>query len=748
MKKVAVIFCLLLLTIVMVPVLSVRGNQIVTFRSLVISEDGQNVLAHIALTDSFADHHDKIYLFRVTADHDEDLSELYPVYECTPEGVEMTISLPYRADDPSQALSGYVLARAEDDRYIPLSDVMFPSNFADFAPHTQEYPIFTSKKGLQVQLSTDAQLLGVKHTVVNAFLNELITDTDDEDIVSFVYGGKPYYLRESALSALDYRIRTLTEGGIHVYLNVLLAFDSSAPSDLYYPNAKGNTSTLFAPNVSTEDGIYRYAAVMNYLAARYSNPDGAHGFCGSYIIGYEVNQAASRHNTGTDDFSEFVAEYATLLRTANTAVRSAYQHARLYVSLSNRWEVPSDQSQFSVYGGKDLLTSLADLCPDIPFGVSINPYPSSLSMTDYWNDEKAVNAPDTAYLTMKNLSVLTDFLATEPLLFEGNPRRVVVGEFGVSGKPEETEDLQAAAYLYAYYTVLHNDAVEALIWHRHVDHAGEMDLYYGLYASSEFLLEPTVTKKIYSVFAAVDHNTAQNRRLIDSLIPLLPDVTRFDLYGDDTMPSNRVVYTVTPITQTDSLFPNKSEILFDFSKSLYHFYPTDNAEYLEQIEEDGSHFMRIKLIPVSSKEYMGAGGIVSDMTEIHNSESITLRLRATSPKDSAELRLLLVGNQNNTEVMLDASSVIPCGEWVDVTFPLSGFTDDRLSPCNMKIWLRTSASAEEDLYLDVASVSLVMHQQTTTFAGIFLILAGTASLALLLYVIILIVHRVKKQKSS
>jgi hypothetical protein len=348
---------------------------------------------------------------------------------------------------------------------------------------------------------------------------------------------------------------------------------------------------------------------------------------------------------------------------------------------------------------------------------------------------------------MKNLSVLTDFLGENIQRFDGKLRRIVVGEFGLSGKPNETEELQAAAYLYAYFTVYHNDADEALIWHRHVDHAGEMDLYYGLFAASELLLEPTAPKTIHSVFTAVDSDTLANRRLIDSLIHHLPGITRAELYGGETIPTSRVTFFVTKDDGARSPFRERSEILFDFSKSLYHFYPTDNTAYLEHYDDNGARFLRAKLIPVSSKEYMGIACSLSDTALLRDASSITLRLRASVPEDIADLRLLLLGADSGTDIILDGATSITCGDWVEVTFPLNGFTDEELDSCVMKIWLRSSASTDGDLFLDLASVSLNFTHGLGKTAGFFLLMLGIAALALLIYIPILIVSSVKRRKA-
>ncbi len=746
MKKTALLLLFLLLCATLILGVSADGGSTVTFDDLTVSEDGYSLKAEITLTESFVSLHDKIYLFRVTADHQGDLSLLTPIAEKTAEDIKTTVTLPYQASDPSNALYGYVLARSDGKGgYLPMSKVVYPSNFADFAQHQQAYPSVTSKKGLQIQLPTDAQLLGVKHTVVNVFFNELISETE-KDATAFVYGGSKYYIKTAALAALDYRIRSLTDAGVHVYVNFLLAFDSSAPSELYYPSAEGTGSTLYAPNVSTPEGIRRYASVIHFLASRYTEPEGNNGFCGSYIVGYEVNREGECHSAGIASLSEYASEYAILLRTADTAVRSAYQNGRVYLSLSNQWVIAPDEAKSYRFGAKEFLGEIAALCPDVPFGVSLNPYPSDLSLTDYWNDEKAVNSDDTPYLTLKNLSVLTEYLKTEPFLYNGRPRRALAGEFGLSGKLGESEELQAAAYLYAYYTVCRNTGIEALIWHRHVDHAGEKGLYYGLYASSELLLDPTEAKLIHSVFSAVDDDNSSTQAFMDRLLPLLPSVTKEQLFGGTARPVNRVVSSVSPRSDPLPAVGYKGESLFDFSKSLYQFYPTDNAEYLEQCEENGAVFLRAKLIHVSSKEYMGVGADITDLSRLNDSEYLTVRLRVISPDDTSAVRLLLVGHDGAREIVFDGSSSVSCGEWVELTFPLSSLTQAELSSATLKLWTRTDSSVGQDIFLDIASISLHKAKKTDVLTTVFAVLIGIAVTAFAVFLLFLLLSRRTKKK--
>lgn len=746
MKHYAVCFVFLLSAFLLFLGVSAEEGTAVTLDTMVIHEDGKTITANISLTDYFAANHNKIYLFRVTADHNSDLSLLTPIAEQTLEGTKATITLPYDATDPSSALYGYILAQSDENgSYLPLSGVVYPSNFSDFAPHTTTYPTVFSKKGLQVQLTTDAQLLGVKHTIVNAFFNELITDSE-EDAVAFVYGGTKYCLNSAALSALDYRIKSLTDAGIHIYLNYMLAFDTSAPSYLYYPHAEGNRTTMYAPNVSTYEGIKRYAAVMHFLAARYTEEDAPYGFCGSFILGYEVNQEGERHSSGLIHLHDFAAEYAVLLRTADTAIRSAYQNGRIFLSLSNRWDISSEETVPYLFGGKDLLDELAILCPDIPFGISINPYPSDLTMTDYWNDTKAIDDSETPYLTLKNISVLTEYLKSNSLLYQGQLRTVLIGEFGLSGKPEESEDLQAASYLYAYYTVCQNDGIEAFIWHRHVDHAGEKDLYYGLYASSDLLLEPTTAKRLHTIFRAVDTEGTANRNQIEKLLPLLPNIDKTTLFGGDNPPVNRTVYEIAPSAENRLTSSQKSEILFDFSQSLYGFYPTDNAAYLEQCEELHEIYMRIGLLHLSPKEYMGVSTSLSDLNRLNTADYLTIRFRITATNENADIRLLLTGNSGEREIILDGNASVSCNEWVTLSFPLSSFTKEELASCTLKFWTRMDSGANEELLLDIAAMTLHSDKKSGWLHTIFLILIFFALTITVLFLLFLIISRRKKRK--
>jgi hypothetical protein len=73
----------------------------VSFDAMTIAEDGTTVTAHITLPSSFADHHDTLYLFRVSANHGGALTAMTPIAQQKVTGTTLTITLPYDATDPA-----------------------------------------------------------------------------------------------------------------------------------------------------------------------------------------------------------------------------------------------------------------------------------------------------------------------------------------------------------------------------------------------------------------------------------------------------------------------------------------------------------------------------------------------------------------------------------------------------------------------------------------------------------------------
>ncbi len=683
-----------------------------------ISNDGNSLTATFELTPETTGTY---YLFRVTPDN-ENISSFAPVSQANADKGKVAFELDYDSSDHSAVLNGYVLAVKSSTEYTALTNARYIDNISAISHSDRPFIKATTVKGLEVQYIADAQLIGVGQTVVHVKLNELISD-DPDTSTAFVFGTERYLIDNEALTLLDYRIKTLSEAGINIFINYVLTFDANADEKLYYPDARGESNTMFAPNVSTFESASTFAAVMHFLAERYSLPDAKYGFCGSYILGYEVNNYHENHNSGMPSLSEHAKQYAAYLRIADLAVRAAYSKARIYASISNVWNASSNDLA-GVYGAKDLLTELAVLIPDVDFGIAVNPYPSDLKMTEFWLDEKATETLDTEYLTMKNLPVLHEFLNKEEMLCNGMLRSVVISEFGVSGVyGEESEKLQAAAYAYAFYNASRLLSLEAFIWHRHVDHNYEIDLSYGLYSSSELTLERKEKKEIYDIFAAVDCFDSDSVKVIKGICSLLP-VKDYDELIKNTTTRTRVILTIQSVSADINSPRYDTSTIFDFSKSLYSFYPTDNTNYIEQIKEGKKTFMRIASLRQTPFEHMGAGINLEDGVSISGAEYLAVRVRVNASSETADFVLMIDGNSRGGRATLKFSSTISTNGWVTLKFPVHGLTRKEITDARIKIWARTDTSNDEQIFIDVSSVKLHYEKNLAPFVLITVIVIG------------------------
>ena len=698
-----------------------------------ISEDKKTVSATYLLTPETVGTY---YLFRVTPDN-EDISSMEPIQQADAADGKVAFQLEYNADDPTSVFYGYVLAETSESGYKSLTKARYIGNISDISLNNRPFFKSTSIKGLEVQYITDAQLIGVGQTVVHVKLNELMSnDPDESKSTSFAYGSKSYLVNNEVLTLLDYRIKTLTDAGINVHINYLLDYDDKADKNLYYPKADVGADKHFAPNVSTFDSSMTFAAYMHFIAERYSASDAKYGFCGSYILGYEVNDSYKNYNSGTVMEYSVAKAYSAYLRFTDLAVRSAYSEAKIYASVSNVWNVTEDAPD-GLFGASTFITRLVNLAPDLNFGIAINPYPSDLQMTEFWLDEKATDVPETEYLTMKNLPVLQDYLNQKKYLVEGKVRSVIISEFGVSGVyGEESEKTQAAAYAYAFYNASRLPSLEAFIWHRHVDHNFEIGLSYGLYSSTELTLDRKDKKEIYDIFAVVDCFDSESANIIKGICSRLP-VKNYEELIKDTKTRTRVILNIQSVLAELSSNNYDAKKLFDFSKSMYNFYPTDNTQYVEQVEENGMKFMRIASLRLTPFEHMGAGMNVDDHVLLSGAEYLTVKVRINASCSNADFVLMIDGNSRGGRATLQFTSTITTGTWITLKFPVHGLTRKDIADARIKIWARTDTSDDEQIFIDVASVDLRYEKNLAPLIMIVIIIVCgvISSIVTLIYAI-------------
>ncbi len=379
------------------------------------------------------------------------------------------------------------------------------------------YPRSATIKGLQVHMVEDAIQLGVGHAGLNLNQGTIMRPAASDTTITHLMDGREFYFDGEYLARYDQRVKELSDRGGVVTLILLnsprwdgVEVYPELRSTLLHPNYNPE-GFISAFNTVTEEGRLHYKAFIEFVAARYTRPDQQHGRACGYIIGNEVNSAWIWCNAGEKPVDDYVAEYADAVRIAFDAARSRYAHTRVYVSLDHLWNRTYQDNPMRFYKGRDIIDKLNGIFQrqgDFDWSVAYHPYPQDLTRPDFWNDDTALDSFDTPRITFKNIDVLPRYLWQPQLRYQGKLRHIILSEQGFhSDETEAGEQLQAAAYAYAYWKISRVAGIDSFILHAHVDNRDEFGLNLGLWRrdkTSDNPSQPGSPKPIHAVFRDID----------------------------------------------------------------------------------------------------------------------------------------------------------------------------------------------------------------------------------------------------
>ena len=442
-----------------------------------------------------------------------------------------TLTLPRFDGDRDRLFSSFTAMR-ENAGVEPaaLGQSRFVERFDGVATYNTPFPVVTSKKGLQVQMVDDAIALGIKHAALNINFSQMIDLQRRTNSLVWKVDGTTIYFQRGYIESLDRQIGPLTDAGAVVSL-ILLVYASGDPAlnrILLHPGYdKSAPNHLGAFNTVTEDGTRHFRACVEFLADRYARDARYHGRVVNFILGNEVNSHWFWANMGRVSMETFADDYLRTARIANTALRKTSTAARLYLSLEHHWNIryPGGDAQ-QTFSGRlflEFFNQHAKQHGDFDWHLAFHPYPENLFEPRTWNDKSATTNENTPRITFKNLELLPRFLRRPEMLYQGQPRRIILSEqgFHTVNKPEG-ERWQAAAYAYAYYKTANLPDIDSFILHRHVDHGAEGGLNLGLWTrntSGKSMAEPAKKKLIYDTFLNAD--TDQWRASFDFALPII-----------------------------------------------------------------------------------------------------------------------------------------------------------------------------------------------------------------------------------
>ena len=385
-----------------------------------------------------------------------------------------------------------------------LMDYMFaPNEFYNMDTGLVEPIIYTEGKNEQGEL-----------TISNG--------TETWTAESYDYNGKRYYFRLDlggpvSLRSRDKILKAYTDAGIRVTVIMLLnnVYDRNnkyiQPYHITYPATMGSNGYVQF-NTSNSIGADYWAAFMEFLGKRYSQPNSKYGNVFSYVLGNEIDAPTQWNqivapNQPTLQLEDYLEEYERQMRIANTALKKYHDNSKVLISLTNRWTLA-----YNEYAPKQILDYITRKTlneGNYDYGLASHPYGANLGVPNFWSNDLTYSSMNgslnTSRITWSNLEVLQLYLEQQSKRCNGKIRSVYLTEGGVSSTGqgnsmfEESINQQAAGVAYLYLKCAHLSCIETIMYYRLVDNPQE-NIYVGLY-TSDYIKKPA-----YNVLKYIDTN--------------------------------------------------------------------------------------------------------------------------------------------------------------------------------------------------------------------------------------------------
>lgn len=463
------------------------------------------------------------YLFEEKSYENGITGEEYIIEDQKDVDLTFSVNLNYNSA-ASRLFSKFVVAVKKDGKFMAISKPRYITNPEAIAKYNPSFGNTTSKKGLLVDPEKLSGLelddLGVKHAAYNIPLSRILGNTTNAyyPTVYYTYNGRNYAFNGQVVAEYDYIFSTLTNKGITTTA-IILNDMNPGYMELIHPKARsGGRAPYYAFNATDEAGTEYIAAIGSFLASRYSGS--GHGKVMNWVIANEINARSEWNYIEYMDAQSYTAEYAKAFRIFYNAILSINGNARVYISLDQQW----GKSLYSSngYGSKEILDCFNSYITEygnIDWGVAQHPYNYPLTSVKAWSTSGKAGSyvqesENTPVLTIKNIHVLTDYLQKEEYLTDdGEVRPVILSEMGYTSTAGQ--DLQSAAFVYAYKIVEANQHIDSMLFSRQTDAASEVAQGLALGINTQ----GGGRKSIYTAFKYVD--TAESAKYTDFALGII-----------------------------------------------------------------------------------------------------------------------------------------------------------------------------------------------------------------------------------
>lgn len=694
MKRFLQCTCLALLLTLTLGLLVACGEKTELEQSVVTSVEvdkkGEQIQVKAGLTegdlDTYRDnsiYNQKLYLMALEpGETTTDLAGKQPVAECSM-STSPKFSLSVYDQGNLQAHSRLHCAFAVAvynktlSSYVMLTAPVYVSNVGKVAGNQQDFPEAASIKGLHASIATDAAYLGVSHAVVELDPSVLILDSKTDTSVSYVWDGQTYYLNRAALDELDMQVSEYCAQGATVYLRLMMRTAPDKANSLVsclYADAVGTKNTrAYAIWMDDDKSASLMAGFLDFITARYTAPEGEHGFAGALIIGRSVNESTKNNNAGAVQIEDYISRYHALVRLAHSTLKSHYAQGRVYVSVSNNLTASTALENSVGWTTNRFLNEFRVLSAqggNFDWNVSISAYATDERSNTLWTDEH----PDAMYLSPTNVQDF-NLLLQEQFYYEGERRHLIIGDFEIA--LGESPENQAASYAYAYYKVLENGTVDALIYSAQTDKQS-LITGSGLWSTDKDG-NATERRALYNVFMTIDtkDTSALSALGISAMIPGWDSLYN----AQASRAATRQFVTGQDVSEKPG---GKTSLLFSFTGgTVQGFTPGSGTEYLELTKDQTLSWpvLCAQLERTQPNAYMGISNATLQGSDLKGVKTLALNVCAdadTTEPVSLKLRLVKQGDgtlsTGNGQIVYEDIVELTPNQWSTVYFDVSEFT--------------------------------------------------------------------------
>ncbi|MBR1543639.1 MAG: hypothetical protein IJ626_01945 [Muribaculaceae bacterium] len=308
----------------------------------------------------------------------------------------------------------------------------------------------------------------------------------------YTYGGRKYYISGMKIREFDGLISNYCAQGMQVIMYIAIwttsTYDSNIKPLLIHPECNGGYQLM--PNTTSPDAINAYAAIMTYLAERYSRSDAMRVH--HWVAHNEVNAQEIWCNMGSNQPQLYFSDtYMKSMRLIYNITRQYDQNAATMTCFEHNWAAA--QNNDASYAAASILSDIKRYCAaegDFWWGLGHHPYPYNLNVARFWDSSIAdadinhVNfTQSTPQVTFYNLEVLQDWAYRPENMYQGTKKRVIyLCEQGLNTPDYSETSLtnQAAGVCWLWKKVNALSAIDGITYYAWQDHTGDGALRLGL----------------------------------------------------------------------------------------------------------------------------------------------------------------------------------------------------------------------------------------------------------------------------